>query len=120
MWHYESRTGTQSDPNYDPETYEGDYTQVAPKVAPHPDVEVMGPLGAEQYQVLRDASGGAKRGRGRRTDPQTAGTEEDAEYDYYEGGSGEGDEGGSSYYEGGDYEEGGGDYEGEGGSDYYY
>lgn len=98
-YHYESKSGTPRDDSYDPETYEGDYSELSPrKVKPEPEAgkRRMRPRTKERVK-----------------DPQTAGTEEDAEYDYYyDSGEAEGDGGSSEaayYSEGGDYD-GGDDY----------
>lgn len=119
-YHYESKSGTPRDySNYNPETYVGDYTNVAPRRVPHPDVEVTRPLskGEDKYQSLYDVSEKGTRQWPKTRDPQVAGTEDDAEYDYYGGGGEEEGDGGEGDYEGGGYE---GESEGGSEADYYY
>lgn len=115
-YHYESKSGTPRDDSYDPETYEGDYSELTPRKV-KPESESKG----TSYQSLPDKSKGKPpagrrrmrpRTKERAKEPQTAGTEADAEYDYYyDSGEGDGDDGSSEaayYSEDGDYE--GGDY----------
>ncbi|KAG8252444.1 hypothetical protein J6590_057165 [Homalodisca vitripennis] len=114
-YHYESKSGTPRDySNYDPETYEGDYTEVAPRTVPKapspPRRQGDARVAREHYQAADDA------GRGRRLQRQQP---DDTEYDYSGEQEGEEDDGGfDAEFE----SEGGGFYDGEEDSeaDYYY